>query len=73
MKKLILLTSVFSLFLFSACGGSSNKNDASEIKVAKEVKQLDSLSNTIDATNNEIENNAKALEQALEELEKSEQ
>ena len=73
MKNLALLITILAISTLSSCGGSSDKKEVSQKGIKKEVQQLDSLSNSIDATNIEIDNAEKALEEALEELETTKQ
>lgn len=73
MKNLALLITILAISILSSCGGSPDKKEVSQKEINKEVQQLDSLSNSIDATNIEIENTEKALDEALEELEASKQ
>ncbi len=68
MKNSILLT-LFALFLFASCGGSSEKKTSDETVSAVQIEKLDSLSTEMDDVTKEIENNAKALEDALSDLE----
>ena len=68
MKNSIFFT-LFALFLFASCGGSSTKKTTDETVSIEEVEKLDSLSTEMDDVAKEIDDNAKALEDALSDLE----
>ncbi|MCB0663366.1 MAG: hypothetical protein KDC24_11545 [Saprospiraceae bacterium] len=68
MKWVSSIVLVFALFLF-ACGGAEKPAESLSNEEKAEVEKLDSMSNELDAVNNELQENTEALHKALEVLE----
>ncbi|HKK78922.1 MAG TPA: hypothetical protein VJ933_04805 [Phaeodactylibacter sp.] len=66
MKQLLGLCLALSLSLFFACGQAGDKTDQA---VTEELERLDSMDNEIRTAVNKLEEDAAALESALDSLE----
>lgn len=68
LKIALFVTSLLAFSLMSCSGGKQNTANALSQEEVKEVKALDSLSNELENSLEEIENSEAELQKALEDL-----
>lgn len=64
MKNPIILFSIFILVSLSSCGDSPE-----EVAIKQELQQIDSVNTEIDEVITEFDDNSKALDEAIREME----